>query len=169
MTQEPDTQAFTPEQLEEIRDIANEIAQSKMPRYFRKERVSDESPSAGQAPVWDEKRGKWVPSTITGGASPTDATYLTTLSNPTLTNETVVGLTPGGELGGEWGAPSVDVTHSGSPHHPPGHSHSTEEVVVDHDDLSSVTEDQHHLKLHDHDATGYISFGDLQSQSFEPT
>ena len=99
MTQEPDTQAFTPEQLEEIRDIANEIAQSKMPRYFRKERVIDEPPSAGQDPCLDEKRGKWVPSTSTGLASHTDAHYLTNLYNPTPTTWPVGCPPPGGVTG----------------------------------------------------------------------
>ena len=51
-----------------------------------------------------------------GGGAPTDATYLTTTTNGTLTNEVVVGATPGGELGGTWSSPTVDTVHSGSSH-----------------------------------------------------
>lgn len=51
-----------------------------------------------------------------GGGAPTDATYLTTTSNATLSAEVVVGATPGGELGGTWASPTVDATHSGSSH-----------------------------------------------------
>ena len=51
-----------------------------------------------------------------GSAAPVDATYLTTTANGTLTNEVVVGATPGGELGGTWASPTVDGTHSGSAH-----------------------------------------------------
>ena len=51
-----------------------------------------------------------------GGGAPADATYLVTTADPTLTNEEVVGTTPGGELGGTWASPTVDATHSGSTH-----------------------------------------------------
>ena len=50
------------------------------------------------------------------GGAPLDATYLTTTANATLTNEVVVGSTPGGELGGTWAAPTVDATHAGCTH-----------------------------------------------------
>lgn len=43
-----------------------------------------------------------------GGGAPDNATYLTGTSNGTLTNEIVVGSTPGGELGGTWGTPTLD-------------------------------------------------------------
>ena len=46
----------------------------------------------------------------------------------------------------------------GSPHHV---------KYTDAQAIAAVSID--HPKLHDHDATGYISFGDLQSHSFEPT
>lgn len=55
------------------------------------------------------------------GGAPADATYLTATSNATLTNEVVVGTTPGGELGGTWAAPTVDSVHSGSAHHAEQH------------------------------------------------
>lgn len=51
-----------------------------------------------------------------GGGAPTTATYLTTTAQAGLTNEVVVGATPGGELGGTWAAPTVDALHSGSTH-----------------------------------------------------
>ena len=50
------------------------------------------------------------------GGAPVDATYLTTTANGTLTNEVVVGTSPGGELGGTWASPTVDSVHSGSAH-----------------------------------------------------
>lgn len=50
------------------------------------------------------------------GGAPDDATYLTATSNGDLSAEVVVGATPGGELGGTWGTPTVDATHSGSTH-----------------------------------------------------
>lgn len=51
-----------------------------------------------------------------GAAAPADAGYLVTAADGTLTNETVVGATPGGQLGGTWDAPTVDASHSGSSH-----------------------------------------------------
>lgn len=41
-----------------------------------------------------------------------------------LSGEIVVGTTPGGELGGTWGSPTVDSVHSGSAHHTQSHDHS---------------------------------------------
>lgn len=51
-----------------------------------------------------------------GAGAPADATYLVKTANAGLTAEEAVGETPGGELGGTWGAPTVDATHSGSAH-----------------------------------------------------
>lgn len=51
-----------------------------------------------------------------GGGAPTDATYLVTTANGSLSAEVVVGATPGGELGGTWASPTVDSTHAGSAH-----------------------------------------------------
>ena len=42
--------------------------------------------------------------------------YLVGTTTATLAGEIVVGTTPGGELGGTWGSPTVDATHSGSTH-----------------------------------------------------
>ena len=51
-----------------------------------------------------------------GGGAPTDATYLTTTASSGLSNEVPVGVTPGGELGGTWAAPTVDTTHAEGSH-----------------------------------------------------
>jgi hypothetical protein len=51
-----------------------------------------------------------------GGGAPSTADYLVGTTNGGLSNEIVVGTTPGGELGGTWGSPTVDATHSGSSH-----------------------------------------------------
>lgn len=42
-----------------------------------------------------------------GGGAPTDADYLVGTANAGLSNEIVVGATPGGQLGGTWGSPDV--------------------------------------------------------------
>src|SRR5206468_3693704 len=63
-----------------------------------------------------------IAATGLGGGAPTDADYLVGTANVTLTNEIVVGTTPGGELGGTWASPTVDATHSGSAHHTRLHS-----------------------------------------------
>lgn len=49
-------------------------------------------------------------------AAPTGADYLVGTAQGSLSAEIVVGTTPGGELGGTWGSPTVDGTHSGSAH-----------------------------------------------------
>jgi len=51
-----------------------------------------------------------------GGGAPTTVDYLVGTADGTLSNEIVVGTTPNGELGGTWGAITVDATHSGSSH-----------------------------------------------------
>jgi len=53
----------------------------------------------------------------TAGIAPNTADYLVGTADAGLTAEIVVGVTPGGELGGTWAAPTVDATHSGSAHH----------------------------------------------------
>lgn len=52
-----------------------------------------------------------------GSGAPLGATYLVTTADASLTSEVVVGLTPGGELGGAWDAFTVDAVHSGTAHH----------------------------------------------------
>lgn len=49
-------------------------------------------------------------------AAPTTADYLVGTATAGLSAEIVAGTSPGGELGGSWGSPTVDSTHSGSPH-----------------------------------------------------
>jgi len=44
-----------------------------------------------------------------GGGAPTDVNYLVGTADATLTNEIVVGTTPGGELGGTWASPTIDA------------------------------------------------------------
>lgn len=51
-----------------------------------------------------------------GGGAPANVDYLVGTANAGLSAEIVVGTTPGGELGGTWGSPTVDGTHSGSTH-----------------------------------------------------
>lgn len=51
-----------------------------------------------------------------GGGAPTAADYLVGTAHADLSNEIVVGTSPGGELGGTWASPTVDTTHSGSSH-----------------------------------------------------
>lgn len=94
----------------------------------------------------------------TGGAgAPTGADYLTGSSQGSLSNEIVVGPTPGGDLGGTWASPQVDAVHSGSPHHDEGHtlaSHATRR----HSDLSDAPIGAHHTKYTDADAVTAVPF-----------
>lgn len=53
---------------------------------------------------------------VGSGGAPTNADYLVGTANGSLSNEIVVGTSPGGELGGTWASPTVDATHSGSAH-----------------------------------------------------
>lgn len=59
-----------------------------------------------------------------GGLTDTYAVpnYLVGTADTRLTNEIVVGTTPGGELGGTWASPTVDATHSGTAHHTQSHA-----------------------------------------------
>lgn len=65
--------------------------------------------SAGAA-VWVELAGGGP------GGAPATADYLVGTAQGGLSAEIVVGTTPAGELGGTWGTPTVDATHSGSSH-----------------------------------------------------
>jgi len=51
-----------------------------------------------------------------GGGAPTSVDYLVGTADPTLTNEIVVGTTPGGQLGGTWVSPTVDDNHATGTH-----------------------------------------------------
>ena len=74
---------------------------------------------AGNTP-WNHEPENHKDNFLNGAAydpsAPGDAGYLVTASHAGLSNEVVVGTTPGGELGGSWGTPTVDTTHSGSSH-----------------------------------------------------
>lgn len=59
---------------------------------------------------------KWATIAGVGGSAPDAADYLVGTANGDLSAEIVVGTTPGGELGGTWGSPTVDASHSGSTH-----------------------------------------------------
>jgi len=52
----------------------------------------------------------WIPGGGGGGA-PVTADYLVGTEQADLAAEIVAGAAPGGELGGTWGTPTVDVTH----------------------------------------------------------
>src|SRR6185503_18260103 len=92
-----------------------------MARIFRKlAQLLDVDVAAvadGDALVWDDGAGKWVPGAGGGGGgAPTDVDYLVGTASGDLSAEIVVGTAPGGELGGTWATPTVDATHSGSSH-----------------------------------------------------
>jgi hypothetical protein len=58
--------------------------------------------------------GTWA--APSGSGAPASVDYLVGTADGGLSAEIVVGTTPGGELGGTWASPTVDATHSGSPH-----------------------------------------------------
>lgn len=61
--------------------------------------------------------GSWNAPPGTGGSgAPSTVDYLVGTADGGLSAEIVVGTTPGGELGGTWGTPTVDAAHGGSAH-----------------------------------------------------
>lgn len=58
--------------------------------------------------------GTWA--APSGAGAPSSVDYLVGTADGGLSAEIVVGTSPGGELGGTWASPTVDATHSGSPH-----------------------------------------------------
>jgi hypothetical protein len=60
-----------------------------------------------------------------GGPDLSGINFLVGTASGLLSAEIAVGATPGGELGGTWASPTVDVTHSGSAHLALGSSSST--------------------------------------------
>lgn len=80
--------------------------------------VAVASPADGEVLTYDSVSGKWVNEAggAGSGGAPTSADYLVGTAQAGLSAEIVVGTSPGGELGGTWGAPTVDATHSGSSH-----------------------------------------------------
>lgn len=86
-----------------------------------------------------------------GDVAPPDAGYLVTVADDDLSNEVVVGATPGGELGGTWAAPTVDATHSGSAHHAEDHAARHAAAGADplsHDSIAGVSANDHHNQAH---------------------
>lgn len=53
---------------------------------------------------------------FSGSGAPSTVDYLVGTASGSLSAEIVVGTSPAGELGGTWASPTVDTTHSGSPH-----------------------------------------------------
>ena len=160
---------FTPEQLEEIERIADEIAQAKMPRYLRKERVSDETPVTGQSMVWDKDRLKWVPgnATLTANHGKTQHT-----ENGNWKGRYTDG--SGDEQEVALGADATILTSTGTSAPPifeagSAHAHS-------HDVLTDVSANDHHTKYTAAEAVAdvpfvvYIPFGSepITGQSYAP-
>jgi hypothetical protein len=113
---------------------------------------------------WKRIEGAWE--AITGGSgAPTTADYLTATAQAGLSAEIVVGATPGGELGGTWGSPTVDATHSGSAH------------ITDHGALGGLADDDHpqyatdtDLSTHEADSTsvhGATNVAGIEDITFE--
>lgn len=65
-----------------------------------------------------------------GGAAIDSADYLVGTANPNLSAEIVAGAAPAGELGGTWGGPTVNATHSGSAHHAQSHTQGDHSAVL---------------------------------------
>lgn len=97
-----------------------------------------------------------------GGGAPADADYLVGTAHAGLSAEIVVGPTPAGELGGTWGAPTVDATHSGSAHHAAAHAIDGADhtgVLVDGQIPASIARDSElHAALHDIDGANHDGF-----------
>jgi len=108
-----------------MEDFVNEIpvpkgnpaSKDRKRAALRKELHTQGKPADGQAEVYNEDTGRLEWSDLTGSGAPNTVDYLVGTANAILTNEIVVGTTPGGELGGTWPSPTVDATHSGSAHH----------------------------------------------------
>jgi len=112
--------------------------------------------------VWDRLSPDVVAAAL---YAPIDADFLVGTTNATLTGEIVAGTTPGGELGGTWGSPTVDTVHAegghaamiathaadGDAHHNQSHT------VVSHSDtsatgaeLNTLTDGSNADALHEH-------------------
>ena len=73
-------------------------------------------------------------------AAPNAADYLIGTADTRLPNAFVVGITPGGELGGTWASPTVDATHgtAGGSHHPESHASRHAQAGADVLDVASL-------------------------------
>ena len=92
-----------------------------------------------------------------GAGAPTGVDYLVGSASGDLTNEIVVGTTPGGELGNTWASPTVDATHSGSAHHADSHTLASHSAKA-HGDLSDAPASAHHTKYTDGEARTAVPF-----------
>jgi len=59
--------------------------------------------------TYEGSTGQWEWQTCSSGGAPTDADYLVGTTNASLSAEIVAGATPGGELGGTWDSPTIDI------------------------------------------------------------
>lgn len=111
-----------------------------------------------------------------------DVTFLVGTASGLLSSEIPVGVTPGGELGGTWGAPTVDATHSGSTHagvvsaheaagdphtgyrlESADHSHATTGLqagTIDHGVLTGLGDDDHPQYATDTDLSDHAAAAD---------
>ena len=75
------------------------------------------SPANGDVLTFNSTNRTFRNQTLAGaGIAPSTADYLVGTALAGLSAEIVAGATPGGELGGTWGTPTVAATHSGSSH-----------------------------------------------------
>jgi len=129
-------------------------------------------PAADAAIQSNQIIGKQVIISGAPSGAPTTADYLVGSVQGGLSAEIVVGTTPGGELGGTWGAPTVDAVHSGSAHvlahsgltglDAPADDHTQHPLLVGRDppqDLSggTLTGQQFILHANAFDATGVLT------------
>lgn len=76
---------------------------------------------------YDSTTQRWRPFSYppsTAAGAPTTVDYLVGTASGSLSGEIIAGTSPGGELGGTWGSPTVDSVHSGSAHHAQSHGDS---------------------------------------------
>lgn len=71
------------------------------------------------------------------GVDLTGIDFLVGTATGLLSGEIVAGTTPGGELGGTWGSPTVDATHSGSTHDAATNTHIAD--ATDAHDASAIS------------------------------
>jgi hypothetical protein len=84
--------------------------------------------------------GQDIEIAATGAAgAPSTVDYLVGTADGGLSNEIVVGATPGGELGGTWASPTVDATHAGSTHTAATDTHIAD--AADAHDASAISVD----------------------------
>lgn len=73
----------------------------------------------------------WIVTPLPASGAPSAGDYLVGTAQAGLSSEIVVGTTPNGELGGTWGAITVDATHAGSAHHVENHAARHDAAAAD--------------------------------------